>query len=332
MTMQQRELISQILRDAPFDLGGDVSVQRPMLEQMLTSHPLPDDVHQTSGDLGGVPAVFVDVGDVPSRGILLHLHGGGFALGSAAGSVGLVSDLARRAGMSAVSIDYRLAPEHPYPAAPRDVLAAYRALVEREGGAGKIVVTGESAGGNLAVELLVAAVAEGLPVPAAAVVLSPMTDLTVTGKSFTTKAPSDPTSPPTPSAPARPTTWPARTRPTRPSALSSPTSPACRRCSSRSAPTRYSWTTPPASPPGLPATTSPSPWTSPPASRMCSKPSPRCSTKAMRPLPAPPSSLPATSARPSKGRPDPKPGFDGAARLSEFAHRPGPGSDQRTGT
>lgn len=192
MTMQQRELVSQILRDAPFDLGGDVSAQRPLLEQMLTSHPLPDDVNVTTGDLGGVPAVFVNIKGAPARGVLMHLHGGGFALGSAAGSVGLIAELARKAGMSAVSVDYRLAPEHPYPAAPQDVLASYRALVYREGSSDQIVVTGESAGGNLALGLLVAAVAEGLPVPAAAVVLSPMTDLTVAGDSYTSKAAVDP--------------------------------------------------------------------------------------------------------------------------------------------
>ena len=193
MTSEQRELVHRILRDAPFDLGGDVVTQRPMLEQMLTARPLPHDVRTTAGELGGVPAVFIEIADTPSRGVLLHMHGGGFALGSATGSVGLAAELARKAGMTAVSIDYRLAPEHPYPAALHDVLAAYRALLDREGGAEHIVVTGESAGGNLAVEVLVAAVRETMPVPAAAVVFSPMTDLTVTGDSYTSKADLDPT-------------------------------------------------------------------------------------------------------------------------------------------
>jgi monoterpene epsilon-lactone hydrolase len=192
MTAQQRDMLDQILRSAPFDLGGDVAAQRPILEQMLTSHPLPEDVRTTPGDLGGIPVVIVEIAGVEPRGTILHIHGGGFALGSAGGSVGLASSLARKTGMRAVSVDYRLAPEHPYPAALQDVTAAYRALVEQVGGADRIVVSGESAGGNLAVGLLIVGKAEGLTMPAAALLLSPMTDLTVTGSSYAGKAHVDP--------------------------------------------------------------------------------------------------------------------------------------------
>jgi acetyl esterase/lipase len=94
--------------------------------------------------------------------------------------------------MRAVSVHYRLAPEHPYPAALHDVMAAYRALVEQSGSADHVVVSGESAGGNLALELLIAEKAQGLTMPAAAVLLSPMTDLTVTANSYTDKAKLDP--------------------------------------------------------------------------------------------------------------------------------------------
>ena len=192
MTAQQRDMVDQILRDAPFDLGGDVAVQRPLLEQMLTSQPLPADVRTTPGDLGGIAVVFIDIADVEPRGTIFHIHGGGFALGSAAGSAGLASSLARKTGMRAVSVDYRLAPEHPYPAALQDITAAYRALVEQAGSADHIVVSGESAGGNLAIELLLAGQKEGLIMPAAALLLSPMTDLTMTGTSYAGKADADP--------------------------------------------------------------------------------------------------------------------------------------------
>lgn len=190
MTLQQRELVHQILHDAPFDLGGDVATQRPLLEQMLTAQPLPADVHVTEGELGGVPVVFVDIDGVIPRGTLFHLHGGGFAVGSARGSVGLASAIARKTGLRVVSVDYRLAPEHPFPSALEDATAAYRALVAKSGNG--IVVSGESAGGNLAVELLIAAREEGMPLPRASVVFSPMTDLTVTGASFVGKADVDP--------------------------------------------------------------------------------------------------------------------------------------------
>jgi acetyl esterase/lipase len=192
MSKNQREAIDQMLRDAPFDLGGDVLVERPLLEQMLTGHPLADDVDTTSGELGGVPVIFIEIAETQPKGVIFHIHGGGFALGSAISSVGFASDLARKAGMSAVTVEYRLAPEHPYPAALDDVTAAYQALLEREGSPAQIVLSGESAGGNLALALLVAGKQRGLARPAAAVLFSPMTDLSVTGNSYTTKADVDP--------------------------------------------------------------------------------------------------------------------------------------------
>jgi acetyl esterase/lipase len=132
--------------------------------------------------------IFIDIANVEPSGTIFHIHGGGFALGSAESSVGLASDLARKTGMRAVSVDYRLAPEHPYPAALQDITAAYRALLEQTGSADHIVVSGESSGGNLAIELLISGKAEGLTMPAAA----PMTDLTVSGSSYASKAHADP--------------------------------------------------------------------------------------------------------------------------------------------
>jgi acetyl esterase/lipase len=192
MSKDQRTAVHQLLRNADFDLGGDVASQRPLLEQMLTAHPLPNDVRTSTGDLGGVPVVFADLAGVDATGVLFHLHGGGFALGSAVGSVGLATSLARLTGLSVIAVDYRLAPEHPYPAAVEDAVNAYRALLERGESAANIVVSGESAGGNLAVELLLALRSDGLARPAAAVLFSPMTDLTVSGESFRTKAAADP--------------------------------------------------------------------------------------------------------------------------------------------
>ena len=192
MSQQQRELVHRILRDAPFDLGGDPAVQRPLLDAMLTARPLPEDVRVTDGEIGGVPVVFVDIAGVEPTGVILHLHGGGFALGSARGSAGLVAALARKSGMRAAAVDYRLAPEHPYPAALQDVTAVYRTLRDQLGDTATIVVSGESAGGNLAVELLISGLRTGLTMPAAAVLFSPMTDLTVSGDSYTGNAERDP--------------------------------------------------------------------------------------------------------------------------------------------
>ena len=80
MSKNQREAIDQMLRDAPFDLGGDVLVERPLLEQMLTGQPLAHDVGTTSGELGGVPVIFIEIAETQPKGVIFHIHGGGFAL------------------------------------------------------------------------------------------------------------------------------------------------------------------------------------------------------------------------------------------------------------
>ena len=115
MTQQQRELVHSILSNAPFDLGGDAATQRPLLEQMLTAQPLPDDVRTHRTELGGVPVVVAELRGVTSLGVLFHLHGGGFVVGSAQGSLGLATSLARRTGLSVVSVDYRLGARAPVP-------------------------------------------------------------------------------------------------------------------------------------------------------------------------------------------------------------------------
>jgi epsilon-lactone hydrolase len=124
---------------------------------------------------------------------ILHLHGGWFNWGTAQAFRNFVGHIALSAGVDAFIPDYRLAPEHPFPAAIRDAESCYRGLVER--GIKKIVLTGDSAGGTLALVLLSIATAQagsGGITPVAAVVLSPVTDLALTGESFETRAEADP--------------------------------------------------------------------------------------------------------------------------------------------
>ena len=192
MSTQQREAIHGILANAPLDLGGDIAEQRVILNQLLTAHPHPDDVIVSPVTLDGVPALSVEIDGQTSEGTVLYFHGGVFAMGSAEASVGLASDLARRAHMRVVTVDYRLAPENPYPAAPEDAIAAYRGLLKAEGEGARIAIAGESAGGNLAVVTLVGIRDSKLPPPFACVVMSPWTDLAVTGESTITKAEIDP--------------------------------------------------------------------------------------------------------------------------------------------
>ena len=119
---------------------------------------------------------------------LLYLHGGGYAIGSARSHRHLAADLARRAGIAALVPDYRLAPEHPSPAAVDDAVAAYRSLLDQGLAPGRIAIAGDSAGGGLTIACLLAAHARGLPMPGAAACLSPWTDMTASGASHRTKA------------------------------------------------------------------------------------------------------------------------------------------------
>jgi acetyl esterase/lipase len=136
--------------------------------------------------VGGIPGFWCTPAAARPDITLMHLHGGWFTWGSAAGFRNLVGHLSSRSGIRAFIPDYRLAPENPYPAALEDALACFQGLSGR--GVERVAVSGDSAGGNLA--LLLAAADE--TAPAGVVAISPVTDLAMTGASWTTKAKDDP--------------------------------------------------------------------------------------------------------------------------------------------
>ena len=191
MSQQQRDALDQLLRDAPLDLGGDVAEQRVIFEDMMAAIPSPADVTTSSGSLGGIPVVNVEVAGADRARVIFYVHGGAYAIGTAS-SVGLASDLARRAGARLVTVDYRLAPEHPHPAAIDDAVAAYRGLLDGGVAASAIAIAGESAGAGLAAATLVALKQVALPQPSGAVLMSPWADLTLSGESISGKAAVDP--------------------------------------------------------------------------------------------------------------------------------------------
>ena len=192
MSTEQRENLEAILRQSAFPFDSDVSEQRRQLHQLLSAQPLPADVTVTPAALGGVPTAEITVDRIEPRHIVLYFHGGVYVMGDAFLAADLASQVGRRTGAKVISVDYRLAPEHPYPAAVDDALAAYQALLDNGTAPSDIAFAGESAGGGLAVATLVIARDHGLPLPAAAFVMSPYADLTLAGATMETKREADP--------------------------------------------------------------------------------------------------------------------------------------------
>jgi acetyl esterase/lipase len=185
---------SSLLRNTMrwFVLGPDNSVEkmRTGLERVgrFTRRNVADWSEVT---VGGIPALRVTPRTEPSGLHVLYLHGGAYNMGSPMSHLGLVSQIVVRLGATATVVDYRLAPEHPYPAAIDDCTAAYRALLE-EVSPGSLVVAGDSAGGGATLATMVAARDAGDRLPACLYLLSPWTDLTLSGETHQTKRSVDP--------------------------------------------------------------------------------------------------------------------------------------------
>ena len=192
MSTEQAENLDTILRQSAFPADADVSELRRLLAELTAAQPLPAGVTVTTAALGGVPAAEITLDGTEPRHVVLYFHGGVYVLGAAAQAAGLAAQVAGRTGARVISVDYRLAPEHPYPAAVDDALAAYQALLAGGTAPEDIVFAGESAGGGLAVATLVNARDHGLPLPAAAYLMSPYADLTLAGTTMDTKAEADP--------------------------------------------------------------------------------------------------------------------------------------------
>jgi len=165
---------------------------REAYEAFAAQFPVPNDVTTEAVDAGGVPALWVRTPRATSDRTIFYLHGGGYVIGTAAGYRELTSHLGRAADAQALVVDYRLAPEHPFPAAVDDAVAAYRWLLGTGVSPTSVVIAGDSAGGGLTVATLLALRDAGVPLPAAGVCISPWVDLACTGETMTTKADVDP--------------------------------------------------------------------------------------------------------------------------------------------
>ena len=192
MASPELQSVLTMLADGGPVRGETFAEQRANLEVALAGMPLADDVRVDPTEVGGVAAEWTTVpGSRPDR-VLVYLHGGGYCIGSVRSHRLLVADLARAARARALSLDYRLAPEHPHPAAVDDAAAAVRALIASGVPAPSIAVAGDSAGGGLTVATLLALRDAGDPLPAAGACLSPWFDLALSGESIRTRASLDP--------------------------------------------------------------------------------------------------------------------------------------------
>jgi len=174
--------------------GPDVTIaeMRAGYERMTADAPVPEGFAFEPTRVGAVPAEWVRPADARADAAVLYLHGGGYVLGSPRTHRGLVARVAAACGAPALALDYRLAPEHPFPAAVDDAVAAYRDLLASGIAPGRLAIAGDSAGGGLAVATLIALRDAGAALPAAGVGLSPWVDLALAGDSMTTRAEADP--------------------------------------------------------------------------------------------------------------------------------------------
>lgn len=180
------------LRQGGPDFADDPAKARADFEATLAMVPVAEDIDFTQAELGGVPTLIATCPGADAGGALIYLHGGAYIAGSAGGYRALAAELARAGGLTAYSVDYRLAPEAPFPAAIEDSCAVYRALLARGIAPEKIVLAGDSAGGGLVFSTLIALRDAGDPLPAAAIALSPWANLACDGETVRTKAAADP--------------------------------------------------------------------------------------------------------------------------------------------
>lgn len=193
MPSEQLEMIVAMLSSGgPFTPGASFAEQRANLDAQAGAAPLADGTVVEPTNAGGVPAEWLTAPGARDDAAMLYLHGGGYCVGSVVSHRGHASRLSAACGLRVLNLGYRLAPEHPFPAAIDDAVAAYRWLRSRGVAANRIVIAGDSAGGGLTLATLLALRDAREPLPAAGVCISPWTDLALTGATMDTKDAEDP--------------------------------------------------------------------------------------------------------------------------------------------
>jgi acetyl esterase/lipase len=184
------DAVRALLRSRPRPVGW--AERRERLDAVGQAYPVATDIALQAVDAGGVPAEWsLAPGSDPAR-VLLFFHGGGYCSGSIASHRDMVTRVGRAAGARTLALGYRLAPEHPFPAALNDALAAYGFLLEQGIAPEKIAIGGDSAGGGLTLATITSLRDAGMPLPGCSWLVSPWVDLQMTGASLAEKADVDP--------------------------------------------------------------------------------------------------------------------------------------------
>jgi epsilon-lactone hydrolase len=192
MASEQLKIVVNMLRNAPAVDGADVLAMRQNMEKAAAAAPRPEGVAFTTVRANGVPAEWTVAEGARDDVAIVYLHGGGYVMGSLDTHRGHCARISRAARARVLSVDYRLGPEHPHPAAVDDAVAAVRFVRATGFAPGRTAVAGDSAGGGLTLAALVALRDAGDPLPAAGLCISPWTDLAGTGGSIATRAAEDP--------------------------------------------------------------------------------------------------------------------------------------------
>jgi monoterpene epsilon-lactone hydrolase len=189
---EEIKMVRDMLASMPDSTGKPIQEQRRQMDELMTAMPPPEGSSFEAENAGGVPARWIKFSGMPTDRVIFYLHGGGYSMGSPASHRQMVSYISKAAGVPALSLDYRLAPEHPFPAAVEDGVAGYQWLLKQGFNPKKIAMAGDSAGGGLTVATLVALRDGGNPMPACGICISPWADLTGESETYITNTDIDP--------------------------------------------------------------------------------------------------------------------------------------------
>ncbi len=194
MASDEMKAVIEMMRSQEGIAAEGISLQerRDGMEEMQAAIPVPEDIVTKEVDIDGVPGLWVEAPGARDSAYVIYYHGGGYVMGSLSTHKELMGRISRSCKARVLGVDYRLAPEHVYPAAVEDGVKSYEWLLAQDADPASVMLAGDSAGGGLTLATLLALKEKGGHMPAGGILLSPWTDLTASGESATSRAEADP--------------------------------------------------------------------------------------------------------------------------------------------